>query len=102
MPATRSESASAADVVGTDLVGGHASVEVTAPGSRTLLAFLTTGCSVCQTFWTEFGDGPVEVPGRGRLVVVAKGPGEESASAPARLAGPRLEGVIQSAAAWSD
>ena len=99
VPATRHDSARGHDVVGTALDRRERRHDVTAPGSRTLLAFLTSGCSVCQTFWEEFQHG-VDVPGNGRLVVVAKGPEEESPSALKALAG-RLE-VVQSSRAWVD
>ncbi|MDU0313721.1 hypothetical protein RKE38_08475 [Phycicoccus sp. M110.8] len=99
VPATRHDSARGHDVVGTALDRTERRHDVTAPGSRTLLAFLTSGCSVCQTFWEEF-QHDVDVPGNGRLVVVAKGPEEESPSALKALAG-RLE-VVQSSRAWVD
>jgi hypothetical protein len=104
VPATRTASHRAADVVGTTLDGADATVAVTAPGSRTLLAFLTSGCSVCQTFWEEFRSGAVDVPGNGTLRVVAKGPAEESPSTLRSLANAgtgRVE-VVQSSAAWTD
>ena len=99
--AQRDGDGAAYDIVGTDLAGDPATVLVRPPGQRTLLAFLTSGCSVCETFWEEFRPGDVDVPGRGRLVVVAKGPADESASALQRLAGERTD-VVQSAGAWSD
>lgn len=64
-----------------------------------MLAFLTSGCSVCLTFWEEFRSG-VQVPGGGRLVVVAKGPEQESPTALASLAGDLP--VVLSSAAWTD
>ena len=99
VPATRHDSARAHDVVGTALDRSERRHEVTTPGSRTLLAFLTSGCSVCQTFWEEF-QHEVDVPGDGDLVVVAKGPEEESVSSLKALAG-RLD-VVQSSRAWVD
>ncbi len=99
VPATRADSTRAHDIVGTGLDRTEQVVPVTEPGTRTLLAFLTSGCSVCQTFWEEFR-GEVEVPGRGHLQVVAKGPEEESASTLRTLAGDRA--VVQSSGAWTD
>jgi hypothetical protein len=99
VPATRKDSTRAHDIVGTDLERAERSVTVTTPGSRTLLAFLTSGCSVCQTFWEEFQQG-VDVPGDGRLQVVAKGPEEESVPSLRSLAGDIP--VVQSSAAWVD
>lgn len=89
----------AADIAGTSLVGTTSAVAV--GRGRTLLAFLTSGCSVCETFWQQFRDGTTDVPGDGRLLVVAKGPEEESASALRTLAGGDLE-VVQSSGAWTD
>src|SRR5690349_18422102 len=99
VPATRKESTRASDIVGTDLDRAQRSVTVTQPGSRTLLAFLTSGCSVCETFWQEF-QGHVDVPGDGDLRIIAKGPEEESVPSLRRLAGSLP--VVQSSAAWSD
>ena len=46
-------------------------------GQDTLVAFLSSSCSTCQAFWTAFaGDPPL--PSGARLVVVTKGPDEES------------------------
>jgi hypothetical protein len=87
------------DIVGTTLAG--ASGSVTVDRGRTLLAFLTSGCSVCQTFWDHFAAGATDVPGNGGLAVVAKGPEEESPSALRGLAGKDLS-VVQSSAAWTD
>jgi len=99
VPATRKDSTRAHDIVGTDLERAERSVTVTTAGSRTLLAFLTSGCSVCQTFWKEFQQG-VDVPGDGRLQVVAKGSEEESVPSLRSLAGDVP--VVQSSAAWVD
>lgn len=97
----RPETSRAADVIGTTLDGQDRTVDVTGRGQRTLLAFLSSGCSVCQTFWDEFRHGDVDVPGDARLVVVAKGPEEESVSTLRRLAGDRLE-LVQSSGGWTD
>jgi hypothetical protein len=95
----RPASTRAGDIVGVTLAGATGSVAV--GRGRTLLAFLTSGCSVCETFWDHFGSGRTEVPGDGRLAVVAKGPEEESPSALRALAGDDLV-VVQSSAAWTD
>ena len=99
IPATRKDSTTAHDIIGTDLDRVEQRVTVTTAGSRTLLAFLTSGCSVCQTFWDEF-QGSVDVPGDGDLRIVAKGAAEESISTLRTLAGDR--DVIQSSGAWVD
>ena len=97
--ATRKDSTTAHDIVGTDLDRAEQQVTVTTPGSRTLLAFLSSGCSVCQTFWDEF-QGAVDVPGDGELRIITKGPAEESPSSLRSLAGDR--DVVQSSGAWVD
>lgn len=92
----REEGARVEQVLGTTLTGDDRTVDLT--DGRHLLAFLTTGCHVCATFWEELR-GPVEVPGGARLLVVAKGDDEESPSALAKAAagGPEL---VRSTHAW--
>jgi hypothetical protein len=99
--ASRPETSRAADIVGTTLDRQERTVTVSGPGRRTLLAFLSSGCSVCQTFWEEFRAGSVDVPGDATLVVVTKGAEEESVSTLRQLAGDRLE-VVQSSGGWTD
>jgi hypothetical protein len=100
VPNARPTSSRAADIVGTTLDGRERTIMVSGSGQRTLLAFLTSGCSVCQTFWEEFR-GSVDVPGQSRLAVVAKGPEEESITTLRQLAGDSIE-VVQSSAGWTD
>ena len=92
---TKGDSA-AADIVGLDLTGATASVSVVGAKHDSLLAFLSTGCSTCQTFWDAFRDG-VTLPGATRLVVVVQD--EESEARLRQLAGSQLE-VIASSKAW--
>jgi hypothetical protein len=94
-------STGAADVVGRSVQDEEVSIPVTGKGRRTLIAFLSSGCSVCQTFWDELAAGPVDVPGGARLVVVAKGPEEESTSRLRQLSADRIE-VVQSSGTWTD
>jgi hypothetical protein len=102
VPATRRAGPASHDVVGTTLDGAETTVSVREPGGSTLLAFLTTGCSVCATFWEAFtAPEPPGIPGSARLVVVAKGPQDESPAVLRRLARDRLE-VVQSSGAWTD
>ena len=101
VPASRTGSNRASDVVGEDLRGRPAHVELAGSGSGTaLLAFLTSGCSVCLTFWEELGPD-TETPGDARLVVVAKGSGDEAPATLERLARPGVE-VVASSGAWVD
>ena len=101
VPATRPATVQGHAIVGTTLTGEEVTIPVQGSGRRTLLAFLSSGCSVCQTFWDELSTGVRDVPGDGRLVVVAKDPHDESVTRLRELAGPRLE-VVQSSAAWTD
>ncbi|QIM21480.1 hypothetical protein G7075_10645 [Phycicoccus sp. HDW14] len=101
VPATRPASSASFDVVGQDLEGRHAVVEVAGPASpTTLLAFLTSGCSVCLTFWDEL-DGDTVAPAGARVVVVVKDTPDESPAVLAKLARPGTR-VVASSAAWSD
>ncbi|MFP5321843.1 MAG: TlpA family protein disulfide reductase [Acidimicrobiia bacterium] len=99
----------ATDLVGQTPAGGTRTVSVTS-GQPTLLAFLSTGCSTCATFWQAFseagaaGGDPLPrlgLPAGLRLVIVAKGPELES---PGEVAALAPEGVltIQSSQAWDD
>lgn len=98
---TRPESSTAYDVVGEDLTGRHSVVELSARGGpTTLLAFLTSGCSVCLTFWEELGPDTV-TPADAQLVVVVKGRPDESPATLAKLARPGVR-VVASGAAWAD
>jgi len=101
VPNSRPNSLVGADVAGTSLTGEEVLIPVSGAGRRTLVAFLSSGCSVCQTFWDQLRSGPLDVPGGARLVVVAKGPQDESTTRLRELAGPNLE-VVQSSAAWTD
>jgi hypothetical protein len=69
------------------------------PGSRhTLLAFLTTGCTSCLGFWEALRDVAV-TPSGARVVVVTRGPGDESVGTARQLAGGRID-VVMSSDAW--
>lgn len=70
-----------------------------APGTESLVAFLTSGCSVCRELWTDIGiatQGPLVGI---RVVVVAKDRKLESLSKLRRLA-PEGVAVVLSSAAW--
>ncbi|MGG5257952.1 TlpA family protein disulfide reductase [Phycicoccus avicenniae] len=99
VPATRASSSTSFAVVGVDLEGGHAAVEVDGP-RPVLLAFLSSGCSVCLTFWEEL-DATTRAPADARVVVVVKDAPDESPTVLARLARPGVS-VVASSAAWAD
>src|SRR4051812_27841934 len=95
--------------------GGHAfnvagmsptgeALSVAVPGARvdTLIAFLSSGCGTCSGFWQAFRDGAADgLPDRTRLVVVTRGPGDESPAKLRNLA-PADIPVILSSEAWED
>ena len=94
--------APAADLVGAGLRDDALHVSVVGTRHRTLLAFLSSGCLTCQTFWTAFADPPrLDLPDDIRLVVVTKDASEESASA-LRTVAPANVSVVMSSAAWTD
>lgn len=100
LPAERS--AGVHDLEGTTPAGDPVVVSVTA-GPRTLLAFLSAGCSSCAPLWDALGD-PAErglLPPGTRLVAVTKGPEWESAGAVASRAPAGVE-VVMTTAAWAD
>ena len=67
----------------------------------TLVAFLSSGCTTCQDFWKAFRRGVTDVPGQARLVVVTRGPDEESVSALQQRAPDDLP-VLMSSRTWDD
>ena len=96
----RDDAPAPADVGGVTLGGDAVQVAVGAPGTRTLLAFLTSGCSVCGGFWQALRDGATP-PGNARVVVVTRDSSMESPSRLRDLAPPELP-VIMSSRAWDD
>jgi hypothetical protein len=72
-----------------------------APGSGrdTLLAFLTTGCTTCHTFWDALAEAGATTPTGARIVVVTRGPGDESVGSARELAKGRID-VVMSSEAW--
>jgi hypothetical protein len=94
-------STAAHDVSGTSLAGDAMHVGVTRPGSATLLAFLTSGCSTCAAFWEAFADPRTRLPEGVGLLVVTKDASHES---PVRLRelAPSGVRVVMSSRAWVD
>jgi hypothetical protein len=68
-------------------------------GAPTLLAFLSSGCTTCQTFWSAFRKGVPAVPAGAQLVVVVRDLLEESESA-LRERAPRDVPVVVSTHGW--
>lgn len=92
----------AVDVAGVAPDGEAVSIGVSGADHRTLLAFLSSGCTTCSGFWEAFGEhdgaGPA-VPGDARLVVVTRDPSHESPSQVHALAPARVP-VVMSTEAW--
>jgi len=94
--------AAAVDLDGAGLRDDALHVSIVGARHRTLLAFLSSGCLTCQTFWEAFADPPgLDLPDDIRLVVVTKDGNEESLSALRKLA-PAAVPVVMSSAAWTD
>jgi hypothetical protein len=94
--------AAAADIVGVGLVDDLVAVRVGAVAHRTLLAFLSSGCSTCHAFWDAFAaPAQLGLPADVRVVVVAKGTEAESGSALSAVV-PDGVTVVQSSDAWHD
>jgi hypothetical protein len=90
----------AVDIAGVRPGGGAGKVTLVGPQS-TLVAFMSSGCSVCASFWEAFAAG-VELPHKAmRLVIVTRGSDRESESAVSRLA-PAHHQVLMSSQAWED
>jgi hypothetical protein len=92
----------AADLTGTLPRGGSARVAVVGVDHPTILAFLSTGCGTCGTFWDALRDGVTVLPDPAtRVVVVTNGPETESPAAVADLAPPGVV-TLMSDQAWDD
>lgn len=95
----RNSSRGAADIAGLTPRGDAASVRVTGVDHDTILAFLSSNCITCQTFWDGFRKPrKLGLPDDTSLVVVTKGSEAESTSAVARLAPSALPTIMSSQA----
>lgn len=84
-------------VVGVTLDGE--AVAYSLRGGSTLLAFLSSGCTTCQAFWSAFGADRPDVPADTRLVVVVRDLDEESESE-LRKRRPAHVPLVASTASW--
>lgn len=71
-------SAAPDSLVGVTLDGETAAYSL--QSGATLLAFLSSGCTTCQAFWSAFATGTPDVPASARLLVVVRDLDEESQS----------------------
>jgi hypothetical protein len=103
-PQQRSAAASspASQVTGVTPLGDGVVLPLVGVDHDTLLAFLTSTCTSCQRLWSELVDADGSVlPSQLRLVVVPKGPDQESPAA-ILAAAPDSVDVVMSSVAWSD
>lgn len=97
----RAAATPAADVVGVALDGDSVGLGVVGAPHQTLLAFLSSGCATCGTFWAAFAEAAFAAPGGARAVIVVKDAAEESLAGLRELAPPAVP-VVLSSRAWSD
>jgi hypothetical protein len=93
----------AIDVAGALPSGGAGRVAVAGVEHPTLLAFLSTGCGTCGTFWDELRsevERPLPDPAT-RVVVITNGTESESPAAVAELAPSEIV-TLMSDEAWDD
>lgn len=101
LPGERSSS-TAHDLSGESPEGGAVVVAVRATRHFTLLAFLSSGCATCATFWEALtGPGATGLPDDVRPVVVTKGPDLEIPAEVAARSRGRVA-VVMSSRAWDD
>jgi hypothetical protein len=101
-PAARSGEGEGRDVAGATLSGDALMIGLGEGSPPTLLAFLSSGCAVCERLWMQLHAGrPRGLPATVRLVAVVK---DASAESPARLRAlaPANVPVVMSSAAWRD
>lgn len=89
------------DIAGTTPRGGSTAVALIGRNERTLLAFLTSGCTTCKGFWDAFRNDAALPRSVDRLVIVTKSNDEESPSSLLNLA-PDRHVVVMSSQAWDD
>lgn len=87
----------ASEIVGTTIEGDARKIAFPPGGPGTLIAFLTSGCTVCREFWGALADDPLHHGTN--LLVVTKDSSHESPSKLSRLAGESIP-VVLSTAAW--
>ncbi|MCU1590877.1 MAG: hypothetical protein JWP11_2133 [Frankiales bacterium] len=84
-------------LVGTTL--DREAVAYSLQGGATLLAFLSSGCTTCQAFWSAFATGTPDAPAGARLLVVVRDLDEESESE-LRARRPAVVPVVASTTGW--
>lgn len=98
----RDEWAAAHDLAGDAPDGTVVLARTVAVPHDTVIAFLSSGCAGCVGFWEDLARPATwSLFGGARVVVVTKGPEQESPALLAGLAPPGVD-VVMSTAAWSD
>ena len=87
------------ELVGTDPKGNARTVSLVHGRGETLVAFLSTGCASCQTFWQALATNQTMPTPDTRPVIVTKGSEAESPGQVAKLA-PEGVPLIMSTDAW--
>ncbi|MGI8922192.1 MAG: TlpA family protein disulfide reductase [Solirubrobacteraceae bacterium] len=101
-PGERAGAAPARDLAGTTPDRDAIQIGLGGTSPPTLLAFLTTGCTICHAFWEDLRRGrPAEVPAAIRIVAVTKDSSHESPASLRQLAPDGLP-VVMSTDAWND
>jgi hypothetical protein len=100
LPGPRGTRGPVVDIVGSTLDG--AQLSISPAKTDTLVAFLSSGCLTCKTFWDGLrAERREPLPQGTRLVVVVKDREMESPSRLRDLAPPDIP-VVMSSQAWSD
>lgn len=100
-PGLRTAGYEGGDIAGTTLGGDALMIGLGPDSPPTLLAFLSSGCGVCESLWEDLrASRPVGLPPDVRLVPVVKDASAESPSRLRELAPAGLP-VVMSSAAWS-
>jgi hypothetical protein len=100
LPGPRADQTPVVTIAGDTLDGGQLAID---PGKTdTLVAFLSSGCLTCKTFWDALQPGRRKpLPGDARPIIVVKDSAFESPSRLRELAPPDLP-VVMSSQAWGD
>ena len=102
LPGLRGNVTPAYDLSGRTLQGDAVVTPVGSAGVPVLVAFLSSGCLTCRTFWEGLRAGVHEpMPEGARVVVVTKGRDLESPSRLQDLAPPDVP-VVMSTEAWTE
>jgi len=98
----RDEWAESHDIEGISLRGEIVSARTVGVEQDTILAFLSSNCEGCTGFWHELAEpGSWTTPAGSRLLVVTKGPEDESPSVLSQLCPDEVD-LVMSSQAWAD